>query len=181
MTRLTIFDAADPAFIELKTDNRTVLTGHLAMAGVLLERWDPEHPVEETSDADAVLSAYGDAIAKLQNQRGFGSADVVRVPPGLPDAATLRARFLDEHTHEEDEARLFVEGSGAFYLHIGRKIFQLVCEAGDLLSVPAGTPHWFDMGAEPAFTAIRLFTRTDGWVAHPTGNRIADRFPRYVP
>jgi len=32
------------------------------------------------------------------------------------------------------------------------------CEAGDLLWVPANTPHWFDCGEHPDFTAIRIFT-----------------------
>lgn len=181
MTRLAIFDAADPVLATVRTSDRTVLTCHLAMAGIQLERWEPEHPVAAGADADTVLTAYGSAIGRFQEQRHFRSADVVRVPRGLQDAATLRARFLDEHTHDEDEARFFVEGDGAFYLHIGRRVFQIVCEAGDLLNIPAGTPHWFDMGADPEFTAIRLFTQPDGWVAHATGDPIADRFPRYTP
>jgi len=51
--------------------------------------------------------------------------------------------------------------------------------AGDLTSVPDATPHWFDMGPEPDFTAIRFFTEADGWIGHFTGSDIAQRFPRY--
>ncbi len=57
----------------------------------------------------------------------------------------------------------------------------MLCEEGDLISVPAGTRHWFDMGPNPRFTAIRLFTNADGWIANFTGDTIADRFPRHEP
>ncbi|HWU86518.1 MAG TPA: hypothetical protein VN253_04560, partial [Kofleriaceae bacterium] len=95
------------------------------------------------------------------------------------DTAAMRAKFLSEHTHSEDEARLFAEGSGAFYLHIHGKVLVVVCERGDYLRVPAGTRHWFDMGPDPEFTAVRLFTDPSGWVASFTGEPIADRFPRF--
>jgi 1,2-dihydroxy-3-keto-5-methylthiopentene dioxygenase len=45
--------------------------------------------------------------------------------------------------------------------------------------MPDGTRHWFDMGPEPAFTCIRLFTNPEGWVADFTGEDIASRLPRY--
>ncbi|MEC9482011.1 MAG: cupin, partial [Halomonas sp.] len=57
--------------------------------------------------------------------------------------------------------------------------YVIGCAAGDLISVPAGTPHWFDMGPEPNFMAIRLFTDSQDWVARMTGSDIASRFPRY--
>jgi 1,2-dihydroxy-3-keto-5-methylthiopentene dioxygenase len=99
--------------------------------------------------------------------------------PDHPQREAARRKFLDEHTHAEDEVRFFVEGAGAFYLHLGARVFQVVCGAGDLLSVPAGTKHWFDMGPAPRFTVIRLFTDPAGWVAEPTGDAIASRLPRF--
>ena len=79
----------------------------------------------------------------------------------------------------EDEVRFFVEGSGMFYLHANEKVHMLLCEAGDMISVPAGLKHWFDMGPQPRFAAIRLFTTPEGWVAKFTGDAIAQSFPRY--
>ena len=58
---------------------------------------------------------------------------------------------------------------------------QVLCEAGDLIAVPDSMTHWFDMGPEPSFVAIRFFTEPDGWVGHFTGTDIAQRFPRYEP
>ncbi|MGP6794355.1 hypothetical protein ACTZN4_13815, partial [Klebsiella pneumoniae] len=85
---------------------------------------------------------------------------------------------LNEHTHGEDEVRFFVEGAGLFCLHIGDEVFQVLCEKNDLISVPAHTPHWFDMGSEPNFTAIRIFDNPEGWIAQFTGDDIASAYPR---
>lgn len=90
----------------------------------------------------------------------------------------LREKFLNEHTHGEDEVRFFVEGAGLFCLHIGDEVFQVLCEKNDLISVPAHTPHWFDMGSEPNFTAIRIFDNPEGWIAQFTGDDIASAYPR---
>ena len=49
----------------------------------------------------------------------------------------------------------------------------MLCEKNDLISVPAHTPHWFDMGSEPNFTAIRIFDNPEGWIAQFTGDDIA--------
>ncbi|RYD95627.1 MAG: cupin, partial [Sphingomonadales bacterium] len=73
----------------------------------------------------------------------------------------------------------FVEGSGMFYLPAGGRVHLLLCAAGDLIKVPSGLKHWFDMGPAPRFCAIRLFTTPDGWVAKFTGEPIAHQFPRY--
>jgi 1,2-dihydroxy-3-keto-5-methylthiopentene dioxygenase len=100
--------------------------------------------------------------------------------PDHPEKAAMRTKFLSEHTHSEDEVRFFVEGSGLFSLHIGGSVYLVTCERGDLLSVPAGTRHWFDMGDSPRFAAIRLFLDPSGWVAKYTGDAIADRFPKHA-
>src|SRR3546814_4195286 len=76
----------------------------------------------------------------------------------------MRAKFLDEHFHKEDEVRFFVAGSGLFTLHVGDRVYEIECVKDDLIAVPDGTTHWFDMGPEPSFVAIRFFTEPDGWV-----------------
>ncbi|HYH99101.1 1,2-dihydroxy-3-keto-5-methylthiopentene dioxygenase, partial [Hyalangium sp.] len=110
-------------------------------------------------------------------EKGFRSVDVIKMVPDHPKKVELRNKFLSEHTHSEDEVRFFVEGQGLFNIHRQGKVYAVLCEKGDLIGVPDGTPHWFDMGPSPHFIAIRLFTSTEGWVAHFTGNDIAARFP----
>jgi 1,2-dihydroxy-3-keto-5-methylthiopentene dioxygenase len=146
---------------------------------VRFERWRADVALDEAADQAAVLAAYKSSIDRLVSEQGYQSVDVVRVRPDTPGHPELRAKFLSEHAHAEDEVRFFVEGAGAFYLHIDGHVHQLICARGDLLGVPAGTRHWFDMGPRPFFVAIRLFNRPEGWVAQFTGDPIADRFPRF--
>jgi len=74
--------------------------------------------------------------------------------------------------------RFFVAGQGLFSLHIDASVYEVLCEKGDLISIPANTPHWFDMGQNPQFVAIRLFNNPDGWVANYSGSGIATQFSR---
>ena len=110
---------------------------------------------------------------------GFQSADVISVTPAHPQKEQLRAKFLAEHTHSDFEVRFFVEGKGLFYLHPDENVYVVLCEKGDLISVPANVKHWFDMGENPELKCIRLFTTPDGWQAEFTGSKIADAFPRF--
>jgi 1,2-dihydroxy-3-keto-5-methylthiopentene dioxygenase len=100
-------------------------------------------------------------------------------PSSSVEPVLRKAKFLDEHYHKEDEVRFFVAGSGVFTLHVSTKVYEICCEQGDLLAVPDSTLHWFDMGPEPSFVAIRFFTGSDGWIGHFTGSDIAQKFPRY--
>lgn len=123
-----------------------------------------------------MLNAYAETIEQLKQSGGYHSVDVVRLLPDAPDRDELHARFLAEHTHDDDEVRHFVEGTGTFFLRGSGQVFELQAGRGDLIRVPAGARHWFDTGEPPFFTAIRLFTRPDGWVASFTGDDIARRF-----
>jgi 1,2-dihydroxy-3-keto-5-methylthiopentene dioxygenase len=157
----------------------------LAELGVRFERWTAAHTLAEDASPADILAAYASDVERLKRERGYLSADVVRLKRDAHDtkwverAQAARAKFLDEHTHAEDEVRFFVEGSGLFALHIGDTVTLMVCERGDLLSVPAGTRHWFDMGSEPSFCAIRVFGNELGWLAEFTGDKIGGQFPSY--
>lgn len=179
MTDLTIFDEADPANILLDTRDAEGITAALQAIGVAFERWTPAAPLPADADDKALLAAYGDDIRRLSDAGGYRSFDVIRMLPDNPKREEMRAKFLDEHIHEDDEVRFFVEGSGMFYLHANGRVHMLRCVAGDLIKVPAGLRHWFDMGPAPHFCAIRLFTTPEGWVAKFTGQTIARDFPRY--
>lgn len=87
--------------------------------------------------------------------------------------------FLFEHTHSDFEIRFFVDGCGTFYIHHSDKVYAIICEKGDLISIPAETTHWFDMGTKPFFKAIRFFTIPDGWVGKFTGSDISKRIPTH--
>jgi 1,2-dihydroxy-3-keto-5-methylthiopentene dioxygenase len=148
---------------------------------VCFERWPAEVALPADADDAAVMGAYAGAIERLKTEGGYQAVDVVRMAPDHPQKGPLRTKFLSEHRHDEDEVRFFVEGAGLFCLREAGKVHMVLCEAGDLISVPAGIRHWFDMGPEPRFTAIRLFTNPEGWVARYTDDPIADAYPRFEP
>jgi 1,2-dihydroxy-3-keto-5-methylthiopentene dioxygenase len=179
MSRLTIYPEEAASRAELDTSDAHQIETALRSIDVRFERWQAARPLAQAaSDAD-VLAAYQGEIDLLKRERAYQSIDVVRLLPDNPKREELRGKFLEEHIHEDDEVRFFVEGRGMFYLHAGGKVHMMLCERDDLLSVPAGMRHWFDMGPAPHFTAVRLFTTPDGWVAKFTGDPIARRFPAY--
>lgn len=176
MSELKIYADNDAQVAETHTDY-AVISGLLQAQGVRFERWEAAAPLAADATADEVIAAYHTDIERLMQENGFQSVDVISLTPAHPDKAMLRQKFLNEHTHSEYEVRFFVDGQGLFYLHLGDKVYTVLCEKGDLISVPAGATHWFDMGANPRFKAIRLFTNPEGWVANFTGSDIAGRFP----
>jgi 1,2-dihydroxy-3-keto-5-methylthiopentene dioxygenase len=181
MSRLRIFDHGAPDVPLLATADRAQIAAELDRIGVAFERWDASQPVTPGDPPEAIMAAYKPDIDRLVAARGFKTVDVVSIAPDNPNRDAMRAKFLDEHFHNEDEVRFFVAGSGLFTLHVDERVYEVLCEAGDLIGVPDGTTHWFDMGPEPSFVAIRFFTEPDGWVGHFTGTDIAGKFPRHEP
>jgi len=178
MTTLTIFPDQGKDKGKTLTDFPEIART-LEGIGVQIERWKANQPLSRDAGQDEVLAAYKESIDKLNQKYGFQKVDVVGLNPDHPDKDTMRQKFLAEHTHADFEVRFFVEGNGLFYLHVGGKVYTLLCEKGDLITVPANTTHWFDMGTKPYFKCIRFFTTPDGWVGNFTGNEIAKKFPDY--
>jgi 1,2-dihydroxy-3-keto-5-methylthiopentene dioxygenase len=179
MSRLRIFDASTPAQPESVSTEPEAIARGLAPIGVGFERWEATAPVKPGDAPEVILDAYRRDIDRIVAERGFRTVDVVSISPDNPNREEMRRKFLDEHFHKEDEVRFFVAGSGLFTLHVDGKVYEVLCEAGDLISVPDSAHHWFDMGPEPNFVAIRFFQEPDGWVGHFTGTGIAQRFPRH--
>ncbi|MFP1753910.1 1,2-dihydroxy-3-keto-5-methylthiopentene dioxygenase [Lonsdalea quercina] len=178
MSALTIFSDQDASQPVWESWDAEAIRQRLNAIGVRFERWQADRALSAEPDAEEVLAAYQHEIDKLVAEKGYQSWDVISMRADNPQKEALRGKFLSEHTHGEDEVRFFVEGAGLFCLHVEGQIFQILCEKNDLLSVPAGTPHWFDMGSSPNFTAIRLFDNPEGWIAHFTGDDIATAYPK---
>lgn len=176
MSALTVYSELQPASGETYRDF-TSISEQLSAIGVQFMRWQAQFAFAADADAQTVQEAYQESITKLKNEYGFQSVDVISLKADHPNKDTLRQKFLSEHTHSDFEVRFFVEGRGLFYLHVADQVYAVLCEQGDLISVPANTTHWFDMGQNPDFKCIRLFTTEEGWIADFTGNDIADRFP----
>lgn len=178
MSELKVFHQDDPGTEQASSTDHTEIAVMLDQRGVRFEQWQAAADVAAGDSQDAVIAAYQEDIDKLIADEGYQTVDVVSLTADHPEKDAFRQKFLDEHTHSEDEVRFFVDGQGLFSLHIGDAVYEVLCEKGDLIGVPANTPHWFDMGPNPSFVAIRLFNNPEGWVANFTGSDIASRFNR---
>lgn len=177
MSQLIIYDDHAPGEEILKSEDFETIRASLSSVGVAFERWTADREIAIDAEPDEVLDVYRGEIDRLMAERGYQTCDVVSMHARHPEKSVLRRKFLSEHTHSEDEVRFFVRGQGLFVIHADGRVFSMLCTREDLISVPAHTRHWFDMGSSPEFTCIRLFNDPSGWVADFTGDPIAERFP----
>ena len=168
-------------------DNAQEVTAFLANHGIEFERWTLDRPVAEDATSEHLLEVYAPEIETLKARGGYRTADVIDVRPNTPNLDAMLAKFSREHWHDEDEVRFIVEGRGLFHIHPGGgPVFALEVEAGDLIRVPRGTHHWFDLCSERRIRAIGLFQDTSGWTPHYTDTGIDQGFqpvcfgPTYV-
>jgi len=184
VTLLTVYTDDDAPEKVLESEEAADIALALKEINVRFERWEVAAEFTHGGDQQAILDHYREDVARIIEAEGYVLVDVTQLhrteDQGWEELKTAaRNKFLSEHTHDDDEVRFFVSGSGIFYLHTQGKVYAVLCEAGDLLSVPANTTHWFDMGTDPDFTAIRFFHDEDGWVGNFTGNPLAERIPSY--
>jgi 1,2-dihydroxy-3-keto-5-methylthiopentene dioxygenase len=184
MTYLTVYTDGDQPETLLETEDAAEIAATLKEIDVVLRHWAVVEDLPEGAGQEEILAAYRKEVDRVIAEEGYTFVDVAQLyPDDSPDwperAAAARQKFLNEHTHDDDEVRYFVAGSGIFYLHVNGKVHAVLCEAGDLLSVPRNTTHWFDMGTRPAFTAIRFFHDDDGWIGDFTGDPISQRIPDF--
>ncbi|WP_327139506.1 1,2-dihydroxy-3-keto-5-methylthiopentene dioxygenase [Nocardia sp. NBC_01327] len=183
MTLLQIMSDKDAADVTLRTTDDAVIAAELNKRGIVFERWSLFEGLDGATATEDLLAEYDDRIKALNADGRYKFIDVARIHPDESDpewpakAVAARTKFLDEHRHAEDEVRFFAAGQGCFYLHLGDEVLATVCTAGDLVSVPAGTLHWFDMGSTPEFVAVRFFEEQDGWIGDFTGDKISGGFP----
>jgi 1,2-dihydroxy-3-keto-5-methylthiopentene dioxygenase len=176
MSALTIYQENQPHHGISYTDFATI-QDHLHSLGVQFQQWNTDYPLAEDADQNTILKVYKEPINALKQKHNFQSIDVIHVNSDHPEKVAIRKKFQAEHLHDDFEIRFFINGRGLFYLHVAGKVYVVLCEKGDLISVPANTKHWFDMGENPQFTCIRLFTNAYGWVANFTNDPIAETFP----
>lgn len=142
---------------------------HLAAIGIAYERWEPAQDVADDASSEAILAAYAAEIERLKARGGYVAADVIDVNARTPGLEEMLAKFRREHWHDEDEVRFIVRGRGLFHIRPDDGPLTAVeVEPGDLLCVPRGTHHWFDLCGDRRIRAIRLFLDPAGWVPRYT-------------
>ena len=166
-----------PAAARRITD-KAEIAGFLADHGIHYETWPLEDRVDPAAPAEQILAAYAPEIDELKRRGGFVTADVIDVYPDTPNLDAMLAKFSKEHTHSEDEVRFTVKGSGIFHIHPKNgPVFGIQVESGDLINVPCGTQHWFDLCNDKTIRCIRLFQDKSGWTPHYVENSLHENYP----
>jgi 1,2-dihydroxy-3-keto-5-methylthiopentene dioxygenase len=182
------------ANVRIPDENRTLtdqdeVTRYLATLGIDYERWPAGERVPEQASAEEVLAAYAPEIEQLKARGGYVTADVIDVTAQTPGLDAMLAKFKTEHWHDEDEVRFIVRGRGLFHVHPkdAGPIIAIEVEPGDLIRVPRGTWHWFDLCGDRDIRAIRLFQDKSGWTPHYTESGADQGYqplcmgPAYIP
>lgn len=170
------------AIISISSENRTIegveaIRSYLAPHGIWFERWPLEERVDPNAPAEEILKAYDSEIKSLMAKGGYVVADVVNITTETPNLEVLLDRFRAEHTHSEDEVRFILRGNGLFHVHPeSGPVFAIQVTAGDMINVPKGTKHWFDLCKDRVIRAVRLFQETAGWTPHYVEQPISGEF-----
>lgn len=167
------FTEKDPAKIKAFFNERDLF----------FDQWVADVHFSDTATPDEILAAYKKDLDPFMQAGGYQTADVITINHLTENYEAIRTKFLAEHTHSEDEIRFFVDGKGLFWFNMeGQPIFNLLCEKGDLISVPAGTKHWFDAGEfNPFVKAIRIFIDMSGWVPEYTNSGTEIKYIDFKP
>jgi 1,2-dihydroxy-3-keto-5-methylthiopentene dioxygenase len=181
------------ARVTIPEENRTLtdpqeISEFLKPFGIWYEKWEVESRVGPDVTGDEILAAYKPEVDRLKQQGGYQTADVIAVTPETPNVDELCAKFAKEHTHSEDEVRFTVKGAGVFHIHPeGQPVFGITVESGDLINVPAGTRHWFNLCEDKTIRCIRLFLDPAGWAPNYVDDPVHENFapvcwgPDYLP
>jgi 1,2-dihydroxy-3-keto-5-methylthiopentene dioxygenase len=170
------------AIVRIPEQGRTLKTKedirkYLAGINIEYQTWTPEHPTHADAPAEEILQAYKREIDQLKAKGGYVTADVINVTRDTPGLDAMLAKFSREHWHDEDEVRFILAGHGVFHIHpAGQPVVAIEVEAGDLIRVPRGTWHWFDLCADRQIRAIRLFQDPAGWTPVYTDSGTEKRF-----
>ena len=172
------------AVVTICDQNRTLndeqeIRDCLMKLGIDYERWPTSERVAPDASAENILEAYANEIKKLKAAGGYVTADVMDVGPDTPGLQEMLARFDREHWHDEDEVRFIISGNGLFHINgQNGEVVAIEVSAGDLIRIPRGTLHWFNLCADRRIRAIRLFQDKSGWTPHYTDSQV-DR--NYMP
>ena len=160
------------AVVQIPDENKEItdpaeIVSFLKPFGIVYEQWDVAGRIGPEATNEEILDAYSPEIERLKAEHGFVTADVINVVPETPGLDEMLAKFDKEHLHTEDEVRFTVKGSGIFHINPeSGPVFGITVESGDLISVPKGTHHWFNLCGDKTIRCIRLFEDVTGWTPH---------------
>jgi len=181
------------ATVTLRDEDRVLndaaeISAFLAPFGIWYRRFEGTDQLGESPTDQEILEAYKEPIEKLKAEGGYVTADVINIKSETPGLEAMLNRFNKEHFHDEDEVRFIVHGRGLFHIHPqDGPVFSIEVVKGDMIRVPQGTHHWFDLCQDRTIRAVRLFQDMSGWTPHYTETGVDTRYqplcfgPAYIP
>ena len=181
------------ATVHIPEENRELtdvneINDFLAPHGIQYENWAVEERIGSDATNEEILTAYKPEIERLKTAGGYVTADVINVNSETPNLDTMLAKFDKEHTHSEDEIRFTVRGQGVFHINPNSgPVFSVTVESGDMINVPKGTKHWFNLCSSKTIRCIRLFEDIAGWTPHYEADPVHEKYsplcmgPKYFP
>lgn len=170
------------ALLKIVEEDRTIddaegIRRYLASMGIEYERWNLAPGIGKDSTADAILHAYDQQVERVKREGGYTKVDVVDVSASTPGLDAMLAKFSAEHWHDEDEVRFTVYGRGLYHIHPPNgPVVALEVTPGDMIRVPRGTLHWFDLCGEREIKAIRFFQDPAGWKPYYTQSALEKQY-----
>lgn len=157
----------------LRFTESSEIASYLGSIGIDYERWDNISEIGPDATDEEILAFYSNEIEQLKAKGGYVTADVINIVPTTPNLDTMLDKFNKEHWHDEDEVRFIVKGHGLFHIAPeGGDVVSVEMEAGDLIRVPRGTRHWFNLCGDRTVRAIRLFQDVSGWTPNYTNSGV---------
>lgn len=158
---------------DLRLSDTSAIAAYLKGIAIDYERWENLKQIPADATDQDILDGYADEIEALKQKGGYVTADVINIVPTTEGLDAMLNKFNKEHWHDEDEVRFIVKGHGLF--HIAPEngdVVSIEMEAGDMIRVPRGTRHWFNLCGDRTVRAIRLFQDVSGWTPHYTGSGV---------
>ena len=157
----------------LRITEASEIAEYLGTIGIDYARWENLKQVSADASDEEILTSYSHEIELLKTKGGYVTADVINIVPTTPGLDEMLGRFSKEHWHDEDEVRFIVKGHGLFHIAPeGGDVVSIEMEAGDLIRVPRGTKHWFNLCGDKTVRAIRLFQDVSGWAPKYTDSGV---------
>jgi len=112
---------------------------------------------------DASLGPDDPTLKKIRNNRGYNFIDYVESTK-IPNLKEKLAIFNEEHLHEDEEIRFFINGSGYFDVRDKQdRWIRIEMKKGDMIILPAGIWHRFVPDSNMFFHVMRLFCGDPVW------------------
>ncbi|ATH82559.1 acireductone dioxygenase [Ectopseudomonas mendocina] len=175
MTKLSVHLHSSPNLPNKVLTHAEDIASTLAAVGIAYRQLELPAALRPGCEQAEFEAAYGLWLQRLMEE-GYPHHELFNLQRNHPQKLEMRARHLDEQMQPTASAWLFLGGFAQLSLHLDGYVYVLQGERGDLLELPAGTRHWFDLGEEPHLLALRL--SASGEAPQPTGDDIASCFAR---